>query len=307
MNCLFTHEIYDWPSWGRVFQSIEAWRALIRYIYQKEKLPYAEIESCTPGTNAVFKVGRFIVKIFAPKESGMDTDSDYDTERFGLERAGLLGIHAPRLIASGDVQDKYLFRYLVMDYIDGISFNKIEKTLSYEEKVAVGQKLRAITDKMNTPCARFNAIDVVDRAICSTRWTAFPAEFNRERLAYLEKLHMDESEKVFVHGDLNPDNILLDADKELYIIDFADAVLAPVSCELALTTSELFCFEKPFMQGFFGDYTAEDIAELCINGLLIHDYGAGILRASLGSADGISSLEILRERLIWLIKAEKEK
>ena len=307
MNYLFSRDIHDWPSWGKVFQSIEAFAPLIRHIFQKENLPCEKIENCTPGTNAVFKVGNYIVKIFAPAESGMDTDSDYNTERFGLERANKLGISAPKLFASGDVPDKYLFRYMIMAHIDGVSFGKMEKSLTYDEKLVIGQKLRAITDKMNTPCERFNQVDVRKRSIRNGRWMDFPVRFNRERVAYLEKLHMDKSDKVYVHGDLNPDNVLIDANGELYLIDFADAVLAPVSYEQSVVACELFCFEKPYMLGYFGDYKVADIVELCRNGMLIHDFGGDILRHSIGPADEISSLEVLRERLYHIVKTEKEK
>ena len=52
----FTATIDGWTSWGRVFQSIEAFEPLIRHILSQHALPIAEIEHCTPGTNAVFKV-----------------------------------------------------------------------------------------------------------------------------------------------------------------------------------------------------------------------------------------------------------
>jgi serine/threonine protein kinase len=118
---------------------------------------------------------------------------------------------------------------------------------------------------------------------------------------------MDKSDKVYVHGDLNPDNVLIDANGELYLIDFADAVLAPVSYEQSVVACELFCFEKPYMLGYFGDYKVADIVELCRNGMLIHDFGGDILRHSIGPADEISSLEVLRERLYHIVKTEKEK
>jgi hypothetical protein len=36
-----------------------------------------------------------------------------DTEMFGLKRANLLGVSAPKLIAAGIIQDKYDFLYMV--------------------------------------------------------------------------------------------------------------------------------------------------------------------------------------------------
>lgn len=106
MDYLFKAEISCWGDWGKVYQSIEAFEPLIKHICGIEKIPYAKTEHCTPGTNAVFKVlttdKRILVfKIFAPKESGMDTDSDFITEHFGISRAVSLGVSVPELIAYG--------------------------------------------------------------------------------------------------------------------------------------------------------------------------------------------------------------
>lgn len=92
MTNLFTFELNGWNSRSKVFQSIKDFQPLIKYIYESNSLPLSQIEQCTPGTNAVFKVGSTVIKIFAPKESGFDSDSDYVTELFGMERANKLGI-----------------------------------------------------------------------------------------------------------------------------------------------------------------------------------------------------------------------
>jgi RIO-like serine/threonine protein kinase len=59
------------------------------------------------------------------------------------------------------------------------------------------------------------------------------------------------SKTVYVHGDLNPDNILVGKHGEIYIIDYADALTAPVEYELPSLICESFGFEFPFMGGYF--------------------------------------------------------
>jgi serine/threonine protein kinase len=307
MDFLFAHDICDWSSWGKVFQSIDAWQPLILYIFQKENIPCEQIENLTPGTNAVFKVDEYVVKIFAPKESGMEVGTDYCVELFGLERANRLGISAPKLVGGSTVDDKYQFRYMIMEFVHGNALGKIENGLSYNEKLTVGRNLREITDKLNTPCEPFHSIDVLTQAIHNDGWAHFPASFIKERLAFLADYHIDENEKVYCHGDLNPDNIFVDDKLELCIIDFADAMLAPENYEQALIACELFCFEKPYMLGYFGEYKPEYITELCMNGLLIHDSGSDTLRCNIGPAEEITSLAVMRERLYNLVKMENEK
>jgi aminoglycoside phosphotransferase (APT) family kinase protein len=296
---LFTATINGWTSWAQVYQSIEDFQPLIEYIFSLHHLPYTEIAHCTPGTNAVFKVGHLVVKIFAPKESGMDTESDYHTELFGIERANQLCISAPQLVASGRVQDKYVFPYLVMEHISGESFDQLESRMTDQEKIEFAQQLRAITDLMNTPCEPFNGYQVVNRALECKRWHKFPQSIQAERQEYLRQYKL--TNPVYVHGDINPDNVLIDSTGKLYLIDFADAVLAPVEYELASIVCQVFCFEEPYLTGYLGKYDPMKIAEQCFVGLLLHDFGADIIQDNLGLVEEITSLAVLKERIYTTI------
>lgn len=300
---LFTYDIHDWPSWSKVFHSIVAWQPLIEYIFQKENLPFTAVERLTPGTNAVFKVGEYVVKIFAPIESGIDSTLDIQTETFAMKRSIAFGISVPKCIACGCVEDKYSFSYMIMEFISGKEFTDVADTLSNGEKVAFGRKLREITDKMNTPCESFNGIDVLNDKGRYRRWGKYPAAFLQERLDYI-KTH-NYGEKVFVHGDLCSDNILVANDGGLFIIDFADAVTAPVIYEQAHVASELFRFDKAFLTGYFGEYDPYWLTDLCFSGLLIHDFGGDIIGQHVAKPEEITSLEIMREKLYGLIKTEK--
>ena len=122
---LFTEQINNWDDWGKVFQSILAFTPLVEHIFQKENLPLAKIENLEPGTNAVFKVGEYVIKIFAPQGMGEDYDTNVDVELFGMRLANAQGVPAPKLIADGFIEDKYRFRYMIMEYIDGKLLNEI--------------------------------------------------------------------------------------------------------------------------------------------------------------------------------------
>jgi serine/threonine protein kinase len=300
MKYLFNNDICDWTLWGRIFQSIEAFEMLIKHIFKKEKIDFDEIEQCKPGTNAVFKVGNYIIKIYAPEESGLNTDSDYYTEVFGMQRANAMNIPIPKLVAKGTVEDKYKFRYLIMEYIKGETLGDIENRLSSKEKVIIGQKLRGITENMNKYCDTFNNIDIINRELNNKRWNIFLDSFNNERIEYLKKLVLKN--QVYVHGDLNPDNVLIHENGQVYIIDFADALLAPSEYELPAIICELFCFDKAFMKGYFGEQKTEDITEICLKGLLIHDFGSNIIRSNFGNINEIISIKVLKDRLYQAIE-----
>ena len=122
-----------------------------------------------------------------------------------------------------------------------------------------------------------------------------PSSFNEERLAYIDGLRGQE--RVYVHGDLNPDNIILGEDGELYLIDFADALLAPAEYELPCVLCELFEFEQSFMEGYLGTEDRAFAARRCLDGLLMHDFGSGIITHNLGKAELIKSINALKELL----------
>lgn len=183
---LFTEQINSWQDWGQVFQSIPAFTPLIRYIMQKENLPNAEIKNLTPGTNAVFQIGDYVIKIFAPKESGKDQTPDMKTEIFASKLANTLGIAAPKVIADGFICDKYRFGYLITEYINGQEFLKADKEMTPDMKIKAGRQLRQISDAMNTPCKPFNNIDIFSDDYVTSRFTKFPEKFQKERLSYIK-------------------------------------------------------------------------------------------------------------------------
>lgn len=294
----------DWNSWRQVFNSIEVFAPLIEQIFIVEGLNFDKIEPLKEGTNAVFKVGAYVVKIYAPKETGMNTESDYKTELFGIERANSLKISTPKLVAKGEIKDKYIFRYLIMEYINGHTLGDIEDKLNYDEKIKIGQKLRLITDNLNSKCEKFNHINIIERELNNKSWSSLPHNFNEERIDYLRTLTLNN--EVYVHGDLNPDNVIIDDVGEVYIIDFADAHLAPIEYEFPAIICELFCFDKAFMRGYFGEKSIAYVTEQCFKGLLLHQFGSNIIKCNLGTLDKIDSLKALKEKLYLAIDSGKQ-
>jgi len=294
---LFTHPINSWQDWSDVYQSIPAFAPLVAHILAIEDLPAVPLEHLTPGTNAVFRAGEYVLKIFAPPESGFNEPDELQTELFAMKRAGQLGVNAPKLIAEGVVRDSYKFAYMIMEFIEGVEFTEAVKAMG-DEKLAYGQKLRAVTDKMNTPCEPFNAIDPI-HAKGRGRWEKYPVRFQEERAAWIDS--HDFGEFVFCHGDLCGDNILIAPNGELTVIDFADAVLAPIDYEHALLAAE-FNFDPALMRGYFGDEPWETLARRCFEGLLIHDFGGDIVAYCIAQPEEIGCLEALRERIYSKVK-----
>ncbi|MCL1913719.1 MAG: aminoglycoside phosphotransferase family protein [Eubacteriaceae bacterium] len=295
---LFKYKICSWADWEKIYDNPESFLPLVRHIFERECLPFNMVETLDPGTNAVFKVGSLVVKIFAPKQAGMSVGTNFAIESFGMEWAKSQGVGTPNIVASGFVEDKYTFLYIIMEMASGISFAKTSETLSFDEKLVVGQRLRDICDKLNKPCGDFGSIDVVENAINYNEWHGYPQTFKEERLGKLAMMDIDKQARVFCHGDLNSDNVFIDRSSlVLSLIDFADAVFAPAGYEHALVACELFAFEAPYMQGFFGSYIIDEIVDLCATWLPVHDSGEFVLANKIGPLSEIASFDVMRERL----------
>jgi len=268
---VFKHEIKDWKTWGNVFQSISAFKPLIKKICEVEKIPFGKIENTKPGTHGVFKVGKFIFKIFVPKESGYDSTSEYETEIKAMDIASKLDILVPKIIAKSQIVDKYRFNYLIMEYIDGKTIGDIRATLSKEQKYNISKKIRSIVDRFSKSCEDINEIDVIKRTLVSDKWIDAPKDIKEMQSLFLNQIK--DEKKVFVHGDLTEDNIIITTDFDIYILDFADAIYAPKIYEYMPLIADAFSFDIDFIRGFFGDMNINELVTLCLHGMLIHEYG----------------------------------
>jgi len=274
----------------------------------KEALPPAKIEELEPGMHAIFKVGDYVVKIFAPIEhSGKIIGKDYERELHGMKWADSCGVPAPKLFAHGTIEDSCDFQYMVMELLPGDTLGNLDETFSYSDKVSIGRKMRELTDNLNVPCENFVSHDILTHALQNPGWReqGYPQSFLNELTKHLQSVQTGD--KVYCHGDLHADNVLADENLNLAIIDFADSVAAPIEYEHAYVACALFAFEKPYMQGYFGeDYAIEEILDLCVAWLPIHAWGPDVLE-EIGPPEEITSFAVLRERLLeWMEEWDEE-
>jgi len=174
----------------------------------------------------VFKADRFVVKIFAPAESGADTEADYSCELLGMQRAMRLGVHIPRVIASSAIEDKYTFRYIIMDYIDGADAGKVLPGCSTGQKLSFVRQLCDNLQKLNTACQLPAVLPDAEKKMLSIpRRRQLPDKLFAQVREWAG--HHPPSDKVYVHGDVTGGNVLITPDGGLCIIDFADGRIAP--------------------------------------------------------------------------------
>lgn len=272
MENVFLDEIKDWDTWGRLYQSIPTFKPLIYKIFEKEGLKYKEISHLTAGTNAVFRVDNFVVKIFAPSESGYNTEIDYNSEILGMKKAVELSINSPNVIAASFIEDTYLFRYIIMDYIDGKDAKDVLKSYSKEEKVFFVHQLKENLYKLNSEfTAKYPVTNVKERVFENTRWNTV----NEKIVTEIKELvkNYDLPQKVYVHGDITGDNVMINHKGIIYIIDFADGRIAPKEYEYPPILFDLFDFDQIMIREFIGEQEVTEFVEECFNGILIHEFG----------------------------------
>jgi len=113
-----------------------------------------------------------------------------------------------------------------MDYINGEEAGTLLKEYSANEKTKFVYQLKENTNKMNTKIeGNYPVVDIKVKALANTRWNIFSQEVVFQIKDLIK--NWDMKDKVYVHGDITGDNVMITQDGTLYIIDFADGKIAP--------------------------------------------------------------------------------
>ena len=272
---LFNESIHNWSEWGAIFQSVEAFTPLAKEIFRRERLAFSGLENLTPGTNAVFRAGDYVVKIFAPRESGMEPQLDYSNESAVCGALTRWGISIPRLVAHGMIQDSYLFYYLVTEYCPGEEAGPWLEDSSPSQQEGFIRKLKGLLQTLHRPAqGLIPPVDLLGRALDNPRLERLPISLRDEMAERAARLNLADT--VLVHGDLTGENILIGANNQPIIIDCADACLAPWWYELAPLVFELFHCRGDLLR-LFVDTDPEVFVEQGMDAVCIHDFGANML------------------------------
>lgn len=276
---LFQRIIRDWKSWGEVFCDLPSFEPLCREILKREGLAEdADLTGLTPGTNAVFRAGGLVLKIYVPAESGMDSQRDYETEKAVSERLAGLDIRTPRLVCAGEIRDAYLFRYLIMEYMPGEEAGRVFARWQSKQRQAFAEELAGVLRRLHQPFAQLPAINCLQRAGGNPRLQQLPQPMRRSFCRRLERIRPFYAgvDPVLVHGDLTGENVLIRPDGSFGLIDFADARTAPDVYEWPPLVFELLRCDPAAVGVLAGGRIAGFVREL-LDGLVMHDFGPDLV------------------------------
>jgi len=274
-------------SWGKVFQDIEVFQPLIETIFEKHNIEIGEISNLIPGSNAVFRVDNHVVKIYAPKEVEL-LYGDYEVELSAIRIANENEVCTPRIIAHGIVEDTYIFPYIIMGLAEGVEASDVINTLDEEEKVYFIERLNKILNQMNKAIHEATPIKKIEQGPCNPRWDMHPSHI-KDLVTELKK-KMDIRDCVFVHGDLTGENVLI-KDREIQVIDFGDVRQAPKYYEYAALVFDLFDCDKTLVKYFAEG--REDFVEDVVRSIILHEFGANIVRDLCDRHLGITSDQLV--------------
>lgn len=285
VKTLFTEPIDGWASWARVYQFIPAFTPLVQHIFQREQLPFAPLTPLPPGTHGVFRSGPYVIKLFCPAESGLDSSADYRVELYGCQRAMALGVPTCKVVAHGVVDTTYVFRYIIMRYVESTPGGAYLKACTgKEQRESFVRQLWQAMETLHRPSlpvgggqGQWEGPTVQEIALQNDKWRetfrpSFLAQVEAEARHLLSTL--SASDLTYVHGDLTGENTLVDAEGTLYLIDFADAMMAPDYYEYASIVVELFDLNPELTRCFMGTMSAEVFSTALYRAIVLHDFGA---------------------------------
>jgi len=293
---LFNEIITDRGSFDRYRNSTETFMPLIKYIYEINNIKLGEVFATPQSSDAVFRIGDTVIKIFQPPEANMGSgDREYITEVKVMEHARNAGILVPDMIGNGTVYDEpYTFNYTVMNYIKGISANEALLNYNNAEKVDFAFKLKEIMTKFNVPnpdlpIPRFDEPGRINNIF----WSRLPESFKEDRMRYIKNTVFPEL--VICKGDTGGQNIIIDGKGRLFLIDFAESNHAPYYYDLPLLYSE-----PVLMEAYYGDYKNEDFYDMVtISELISWWCGIGGLAEETGTdIASITSVDALKNMIV---------
>jgi aminoglycoside phosphotransferase (APT) family kinase protein len=236
----------------------------------------------TPGSNAVFAVGNTVCKVYAPEESTANYHLDYAAEISAMRAAQEAGLPIASALANGEIQDRYLFRYLITELHTGRDAGIVLPTLQQAKRESFARRLADL-------CAQLRRLPLPENVPplsypqdeAASRLQAFSPAFRASLLAHRAALAALPT--CYTHGDITAENVLLGDDGSFVLIDFADSQIAPPCYELAPILLDLFAGDPALARAFCASGDMDDLLAALIDSLALHRFGGGILKAFLAT------------------------
>ncbi len=234
-----------------------------------------EVEEINAGfNNTVFKVDdKYIIKV-----CGRDDDNQFKVEAdFYHENDS--NEEVPKLYKYDDSKTVIPYVYEIMEKVEGESLYYYWYKMNEAERENIIKRIVEVMKSIHKK--DYEGYDWVEKVKgevqeCFNECIDMFNDEEQDVIKYSIKLYapiLSENRFSFIHNDLHFDNILIDSDKEIKLIDFNDAMVAPFDYDFRIlymcmerpwkwANSEMDPYQKPEDYKYIFDYVKEYYEEL---------------------------------------------
>lgn len=234
-----------------------------------------EVEEINAGfNNTVFKVDdKYIIKV-----CGRDDDNQFKVEAdFYHENDS--NVEVPKLYKYDDSKTVIPYVYEIMEKVEGESLYYYWYKMTEAERENIIKRIVEVMKSIHKKDYEGYDWALKVKGEVQEGFNECKDMFNDEEqdvIKYSIKLYapiLSENKFSFIHNDLHFDNILIDSDKEIKLIDFNDAMVAPFDYDFRIlymcmerpwkwANSEMDPYQKPEDYKYIFDYVKEYYEEL---------------------------------------------
>lgn len=283
----------DWKEFISKEKSITN---LAKLIIKKSRISADKIERINIGTNAVFDLGKYILKIYAVNEKSHSAWKDCKREIILSNILQSSPYQVPAIVKTGYIHDRYIVHYNIIEKINGLvpvseilcKTNSLGYTLFLKELHNIIHFFHSLN--VNSNIARMYSKPI----------KKYPKE-QIEYTEYLHKyLHKNHSNYGIVHGDLTEFNIYFNEKNEIVILDFEDWMYAPSIVEYPTICFELLK-ELQIISDFFENMSSSGAIEMLIAAILLHRESIRFLKMISLQIDCNETLPSINEMRLFLL------
>jgi hypothetical protein len=308
-----------------LFMSLELWEPFVRHVCQRNRLDCQQVQAGLAGTYPTFMVDeRWVVKFFGQQ---FDGEHAWAVERESARLVeGAPGIPAARLVRSGALfpaAPDLSWRYLVFEFLPGMSVGEQRDQLSHAERLRIAEEMADIARLLH--CLPLEGSTVfrlgwggylaflsAQREGCAAKhreWGEMPDHLIDQIDSYLLPIGAwvePGSHPHFIHADLTWDHLLGTVEQGRWqtsgLIDFGDAFTGDIHYELVALHLAFFDCDKRLLQRFLDRYGGITVGDRFIHktmsAALLHRFDA--VGSLFTRFPHTASMRTLEELAYWL-------
>lgn len=269
---IIVESIKNLNDWKLFLSNRDTIKYLAQRILKQSGFSVSKIERINIGTNAVFDLGNFILKIYAVSE---DSNPMLDCKREVILSNILQSspYHIPSIVKTGYINDRYTIYYNIIEKIEVLySFADIINSNESSQRRLAIKELHSVIEYLHTLDIDIQIAKMYSKSAKSNIIEADEYARFLKSYTYQNKLNYG-----IVHSDLSESNMYYDSDGKIVILDFEDWMYAPSIVEYPTICIELLR-EPQVVNEFINRMPLSKVIETLIAAILLHHESERLLK-----------------------------